>query len=90
MVWWVLLQAIAGVATIVWLVDAGLTKDDPYLVKLGFVGAFIATWLVSKVFDFYAKLIVAREQARRNSSAATKADCTLTTPRKLLDHTVRD
>lgn len=50
MFWW-FLQAVAGVATIVFLVDAGLSKDEPYLVKLAFVGAFAATWLVSKALD---------------------------------------
>lgn len=53
--WWVALQAVAGVAAIVWLVDAGMDKDSPLLVKLGFVGAFVATWLVSKVLDFFAR-----------------------------------
>lgn len=51
MFWWLLLQAIAGIATIVFLIDSGLSKDEPYLMKLGFAGAFCATWLVVKGLD---------------------------------------
>ena len=51
MFWWVSLQLAAGIATIVFLVDAGLSKDEPYLVKLAFIGAFVATWLVVKALD---------------------------------------
>lgn len=90
MIWWVLLQAVAGVATIVWLVDSGLSKDDPGLVKLAFVGAFVATWLVSKVFDLWHRLIVAREEARRNRSTSSEPGATLRPPDKLLDHISRD
>lgn len=90
MYWWYLLQAVAGVATIVFLVDAGISKDEPYLVKLAFVGAFVITWLLSKVLDLWEKLIVAREEARRNRSAATETDATLRASSKLLDHTIRD
>jgi hypothetical protein len=53
--WWYLLQAVAGIATIVFLVDAGLSKDEPYLVKLAFVGAFVATWIVAKVLDLVVR-----------------------------------
>lgn len=90
MVWWYLLQAVAGVATIVVLVDAGLTKDDPYLVKLGFVGAFVATWAFAKALDLWHRLIVAREEARRNSSASSESSTALRPPSKLLNHTIRD
>lgn len=48
---WLLIQAIAGVGTIVVLIDAGLSKDEPYLVKLGFFGAYVATWLFLKILD---------------------------------------
>ncbi len=51
MVWWFGLQATVGVTTIVFLVDAGLSKDEPYLVKLAFIGAFCATWIVVKALD---------------------------------------
>ncbi len=52
MFWWFSLQAIAGIATIVFLVDAGLSKDEPYLIKLAFIGAFCSTWIVAKILDF--------------------------------------
>lgn len=51
MVWWFGLQAMAGIATIVLLVDAGLSKDEPYLIKLAFISAFCATWIVGKALD---------------------------------------
>jgi hypothetical protein len=51
MVWWFGLQAIVGISTIVLLVDAGLSKDEPYLVKLAFISAFCATWIVGKALD---------------------------------------
>lgn len=35
------------------LIDSGLSKDEPYLVKLGFIGAFCATWLISKALDLF-------------------------------------
>lgn len=54
MFWW-LLQIVAGVAAIVWLVDAGIDKDSPILMKLGFVAAFVATWLLSKALDLFAR-----------------------------------
>lgn len=90
MYWWYLLQAVAGVATIIFLVDAGMSKDEPYLVKLAFVGAFIVTWLLSKLLDLWGRLIVAREQASRNRSTTSETDATFRASRKLLDHTVRD
>lgn len=90
MFWWYILQAIAGVATIIVLVDAGLSKDEPYLVKLAFVGAFVATWLLSKVLDLWAKLLITRKEASRNSRAASEPNSTLRTPSNLLDHTIRD
>lgn len=52
MVWWFGLQAIVGISTIVLLVDAGLSKDEPYLIKLAFISAFCAIWIVGKAFDF--------------------------------------
>ena len=90
MIWWYLFQAVVGVATIVILVDAGLTKDDPYLVKLAFIGAFVATWLVAKFFDLWNRLLIAREEASRNRSAANEASTTASPPSQLSDHTVRD
>ncbi len=51
MFWWVCLQAITGIITIVVLVDAGLSKNEPYLVKIAFIGAFCATWIVGKALD---------------------------------------
>ena len=48
---WFIFQAITGTATIVFLIDSGLSKDQPYPVKLGFIGAFCATWLISKAPD---------------------------------------
>jgi hypothetical protein len=51
MFWWMCLQAITGIITIVALVDAGMSKEEPYLVKIGFIGAFCATWIVGKVLD---------------------------------------
>ena len=50
---WFIFQTITGTATIVFLVDSGLSKDEPYLVKLGFIGAFCATWLISKALDLF-------------------------------------
>ena len=89
MFWWFLLQLVAGIATIVWLVDAGLTKDDPYLVKLAFVGAFVATWLVVKALDLLNKLLIARDKAR-DRRAASKANSATTPPDNLIEHTIRD
>ena len=89
MFWWFLLQLVAGIATIVWLVDAGLTKDDPYLVKLAFVGAFVATWLVVKALDLLNKLLIARDKAR-DRRATSKTNSAATPPDNLIEHTIRD
>lgn len=51
MPWWFILQAVAGVAAIVWLIDAGMDKDNPILMKLAFAAAFLATWGLSKALD---------------------------------------
>ena len=61
---WYILQATAGVITIVLLIDSGLSKDEPYLVKLGFAGAFCATWLISKALDL---IIYVQERMDRSS-----------------------
>ena len=61
---WYILQATAGVITIVLLIDSGLSKDEPYLVKLGFAGAFCATWLISKALDL---IIYVQERMGRSS-----------------------
>lgn len=53
---WFVVQAVVGTATIVFLIDAGLSKDEPYLVKLGFIGAFCATWFISKILDLFLYL----------------------------------
>ena len=53
MFWWLLFQAVVGVAAIVVLIDAGLSKDEPYLVKLAFIVAFVATWFVLKALDLF-------------------------------------
>lgn len=48
MPWWFILQAVAGVSAIVWLIDAGMDKDNPILMQLAFAAAFLATWGLSK------------------------------------------